>query len=398
MIFSRAISTNGIGYDINCGVRVLKTNLKKDEVRSSVSKLIDSLFNNVPSGVGSKARVKFDKDELSEILQMGAEWPVEQGYGWEKDLETLEENGSMNGDPDKISEKAMNRGKSQVGSLGSGNHFLELQYVDKIFDSKVADVYGLEEGQVTLMIHTGSRGFGHQVCSDYLRTIEKAAKKYNLPLPVKELVSAPINSREGQDYYKAMQAAANFAWANRQMITHWARESFSGVFDRPPEDLDMEILYDVAHNIAKEETHKVDGKKKKLMMHRKGSTRSFGAGRKEIPRKYRDVGQPVLIPGDMGTASYVLSGLEKGDKTFGSTAHGAGRLMSRTAATNEFWGGDVKDDLGREGIYVRSASMKTVAEEAPGAYKDIDDVIKVTEKAGISSPVARLKPMGVAKG
>lgn len=392
------ISPGGIGYDINCGVRVLKTNLNKNEVRSSVSNLIDSLFNNVPSGVGSKARVKFDKGELSEILQMGAEWPVEQGYGWEKDLESLEENGSMNGDPDKISEKAMNRGKSQVGSLGSGNHFLELQYVDKIFDSKAADVYGLEEGQVTLMIHTGSRGFGHQVCSDYLRTIEKAAKKYNLPLPVKELVSAPINSREGQDYYKAMQAAANFAWANRQMITHWARESFSGVFDRPPEDLDMEILYDVAHNIAKEETHKVDGKKKKLMMHRKGSTRSFGAGRKEIPRKYRDIGQPVLIPGDMGTASYILSGLEKGDKTFGSTAHGAGRLMSRTAATNKFWGGDVKDDLGKEGVYVRSASMKTVAEEAPGAYKDIDDVIKVTEKAGISSPVARLKPMGVAKG
>ena len=392
------ISPGGIGYDINCGVRTLKTNLRKNQVQPKINELVNKLFNNVPTGVGSKAKVKFNKGQLNEILQMGAEYPIEQGYGWDKDLETLEENGSMKGNPEKVSEKAKNRGKSQVGSLGSGNHFLEVQYVEKIFDKEKAKAFGLKENQVTLMIHTGSRGFGHQVCSDYLRTIEKAAKKYNLPLPDKELVSAPINSQEGRDYYEAMQAAANFAWANRQMITHWSRQAFEQIFGKTAEDLDMEILYDVAHNIAKEEEHKIDNKKRRLMLHRKGSTRAFGPGRKEIPKKYRNVGQPVLIPGDMGTASYILSGTKEEKRTFGSTAHGAGRLMSRTAATNKYWGEDVRDQLGKEGIYVRSASMKTVAEEAPGAYKNIDDVIKVTQEAGISTPVARLRPMGVAKG
>jgi tRNA-splicing ligase RtcB (3'-phosphate/5'-hydroxy nucleic acid ligase) len=325
---------------------------------------------------------------------------VEQGYGWDEDPKMLEEEGCLNeADVTKISSKAIQRGIPQVGSLGAGNHFLEIQKVADIYDEKVAKAYGItKKGQITVMIHTGSRGFGHQVCSDHLRVLERAVKKYDIWLPDKQLACAPVNSSEGSDYLKAMACAANFAWCNRQMIVHWVRESFESVLKRSAEDLDMHIVYDVCHNIAKREEHVVDGKKRKLIVHRKGATRAFGPSRSEIPSRYQDVGQPVLIPGDMGTESYVLHGIDASEETFGSTCHGAGRVMSRNQSVRQFRGEDIVEELGRRGIYVHPASLKVAAEEASGSYKNIREVVDIVDGAGISKKVARLEPIGVVKG
>jgi len=388
------ISPGGVGYDINCGVRLLKSNLTKEDVFDKRVEIIDAVFKNVPSGLGSQGKVKLSSKDLDEVLMVGAKWAVEEDYGWEKDLKHLESEGSMEGDPTKVSNNAKKRGMPQLGSLGSGNHFLEMQVIDEIYDEKTAEGFGLKEGQICFMMHTGSRGGGHQICSDYIQTMEGSYKKYNIKIPDRELVCAPIHSREGEDYFKAMSAGANFAWANRQMITHWIRESISKVMNEDPEDLGMGVLYDVAHNIAKIEKH--NGKK--YCVHRKGATRAFWKGRDELPKEYEDIGQPVIIPGDMGTASYIMVGIKTSKETFGSTCHGAGRVLSRSAAIKRFRGEDIIKRLEKEKIYVKAASPKVVAEEAPEVYKDIHNVVDVCAKAGLVGKVAKLKPIGVAKG
>ncbi len=395
------ISPGGVGYDINCGVRLLHTNLEKKDAEPKLRELVDALFRNVPSGLGSRGKMRLTRAQLDEVLENGARWGVEQGFGWQEDLERLEEGGCMAGaEAGRVSPRAKERGLPQLGSLGSGNHFLEIQVVDKIFDPEVASKFGLtHEGQVTVMIHTGSRGLGHQVCSDYLRTMERAVHQYKIVLPDRELVNVPVTSPEGQAYFSAMACAANYAWTNRQMIVHWVRQSFEQVLGRDAESLGLHIIYDVAHNIAKLEEHRIDGELKKVYVHRKGATRAFGPGHPDIPSIYREVGQPVLIPGDMGTASYVLVGTEQAmQETFASTAHGAGRRMSRTAARKQYWGENVRKELESKGIIVRAAKVTMIAEEAPGSYKDIHKVCEVSHKAGIARMVARLKPMGVAKG
>ena len=395
------ISPGGVGYDINCGVRLLHTNMEKKDVELKLREIVEALFRNVPSGLGSTGHVKLTPAQLDEVLERGARWAVENGFGWKEDLERLEEKGCMAGaDAKKVSAEAKHRGFPQLGSLGSGNHFLEVQKVDKIYDREVAKKFGIErEGQVTVMIHTGSRGLGHQVCSDYLRTMERVVRQYKIELPDRELVNVPVTSPEGQAYLAAMACAANYAWANRQMIVHWVRQSFEQVFGKDAESLGLHIVYDVAHNIAKLEEHSVDGGKRKVYVHRKGATRAFGPGHPDVPAMYRDVGQPVLIPGDMGTASYVLVGTEQAmQETFASTAHGAGRHLSRTAALKQFWGEEVKKQLESRGIIVRAAKISVIAEEAPGSYKSVDKVAEISHKAGIARKVARLVPMGVAKG
>jgi tRNA-splicing ligase RtcB len=395
------ISPGGVGYDINCGVRLLRTNLDKKDAEPKIRQIVESLFRNVPSGLGSTGHVKLSLSQLDQVLENGARWAVENGFGWNEDLDRLEEGGCLAGASSKnVSMSAKQRGFPQLGSLGSGNHFLEVQYVDKIYDLEVARKFGIDhEGQVTVMIHTGSRGLGHQVCSDYLRTMEQVVKKYKIELPDRELVNVPVASPEGQAYFSAMACAANYAWANRQMIVHWVRQSFEQVFGKDAEGLGLQIIYDVAHNIAKLEEHHIDGGRRKVYVHRKGATRAFGPGHPEVPSIYRDVGQPVLIPGTMGSASYVLVGTEQAmQETFGSTAHGAGRHMSRTAALKQFWGEEVKRDLEGKGIIVRAAKVSVIAEEAPLAYKDVDRVVKVSHDAGIARMIARLRPMGVAKG
>ena len=395
------ITPGGIGFDINCGVRLLKTNLNVSNVdEKKIRGIVDEMFKNVPSGLGSKAKIRLSKNELKDILIKGALSPVENGYGWEKDTEFLEENGCLDfADTSFVSDKAIHRGLSQVGSLGAGNHFLEIQKVDEIFNPDVAKIYGITEpGQITVMIHTGSRGFGHQVCTDHLRVLEKAVKKYNISLPDRQLACAPISSREGESYLKAMACAANFAWSNRQLIVHWVRESFEKILNDSAENMDMSIIYDVCHNIAKIEEHEVDGKKTEVCVHRKGATRAFGPGRKEIPLKYQDVGQPVIIPGDMGTESYLLNGTAESKESFSSACHGAGRIMSRHKATKKWRGEQIVNELGSRGIYVHPASFKVAAEEAPGAYKNISSVIDITHGAGLAKKVVRLKPIGVVKG
>ena len=395
------ISPGGVGFDINCGVRVMVTNLDERDVRPRLKELIFTLFENVPSGLGSKGKVRISPGQVDEVIVAGAKWAVERGYGWERDLEYLEENGCMEGaDPNAISHKAKTRGAPQLGTLGSGNHFLEIQRVDKIYDPEIARRFGItHEGQVTVMVHTGSRGFGHQVASDYLNVMLRNIGKLDFHLPDKQLICAYTTSREAERYFSAMKGAANYAWCNRQMISHWVRESFERVFRTPAEELGMEIVYDVAHNIAKLEEHTVDGKRVKVYVHRKGATRAFGPGRPEIPEKYRDIGQPVLIPGSMGTASYILIGTEKAmEECFGSTCHGAGRVMSRAAAKRRYWGRQVVEQLGQRGIIVKPASWAVAAEEAPGAYKDVDQVALACHKAGISKIIVRLVPIGVVKG
>ncbi len=394
------ISPGGVGFDINCGVRLLKTNLTEEQVKPKIKELVNVLFNNVPSGLGSKGKIRLKPGEIDEVLNHGAHWAVENGYGWEADLEHLEENGRMEeADADKVSDKAKKRGIPQLGSLGSGNHFLEVQRVDEIFDRETARIFGLDECEVTVMIHTGSRGCGHQICSDYLRVMDKSVKRYKMDLPDRQLACAPSDSPEGQDYFQAMAAGANFAWTNRQMIVHWVRESFEKVFKQGAEDMNLSIIYDIAHNIAKREIHNIKGRDTEVFVHRKGATRAFGPGRKEIPKEYRDVGQPVFIPGTMGTASYVLCGTQTAmEETFGSTAHGAGRKMSRAGAKRIYSGEEIKKSLENRGIFVKATSMPVVAEEAPGAYKDVDEVVQTAHDAGISRLVAKMIPLGVAKG
>ncbi|MET1124951.1 MAG: RtcB family protein [Archaeoglobaceae archaeon] len=393
------VSPGGVGFDINCGVRLLRSNLKVEEVRPKIRELIDALFVAVPSGVGSEGRLRVSDRELDEIFVVGAKWAVENGYGYERDLEHCEEGGALKGaKPEVVSKKARDRGRPQLGTLGSGNHFLEVQYVDKIYDEKAAKVMGLEEGMVTVMIHCGSRGLGHQVCTDFLEVLDRAVRKYGISLPDRQLACAPIKSREGEDYFGGMAASANYAWCNRQIITHWTRETFQKVFRMSEEDLGMELVYDVAHNIAKFEEHKVDGRRK-VCVHRKGATRAFGPGHRDLPADYRDIGQPVLIPGSMGTPSYVLIGTQRAmEETFGSTCHGSGRVMSRAAAKRKLRGSEVKQKLESRGIYVRATQGALLAEEAPEAYKSSDDVVEVVHRAGISRLVARLLPLGVAKG
>lgn len=395
------ISPGGVGYDINCGVRLIRTNLNENDVRQKLKELVNELFRAVPSGVGSEGAFKLSGSELDNVLTEGVKWAIKNGYGFEGDADVCEENGQMkDADPSKVSNMARKRGAPQLGSLGSGNHFLEVQKVDKIFDPEAAKEYGIDhEGQITILIHCGSRGFGHQVCTDYLRVSESALRKYNIQLPDRELACVPNNSPEGESYRKAMYAALNFAWSNRQMITHWTRKTLEKVFNMSESDLDMRLVYDVAHNIAKVEKHKVNGSSKDVVVHRKGATRAFPAGREEIPQKYRDFGQPVLLPGSMGTASWILRGGPKSmELTFGSTAHGAGRTMSRSAAKRSYTAQGVQEKLQSRGIYVKALTREGVVEEAPEAYKNVDAVADVSHKIGIATKVARLVPIGVIKG
>ena len=349
------LSPGGVGFDINCGVRMVKTNLMYDDVQSRIRELVDSMFQNVPAGLGSKGKVRLKGNQIDDVMNLGSEWAVENGYGWESDIKHTEENGRMkNADSDLVSDKAKKRGTPQLGSLGAGNHFLEIQRVDEIFDPVKARAYGINEiNQIMVMIHTGSRGAGHQIASDYLREMESAVKKYNIDLPDRQLACAPAQSKEAQDYFKAMACGANFAWNNRQLIMHWVRESFADVMDRDAEEMDMGLVYDVCHNIAKLEEHEVDGLRKRVYVHRKGATRAFGPGHPDVSADYREFGQPVIIPGDMGTASYVLAGTDIAMKeSFGSTCHGAGRVMSRKAAVRKFTPGQIREELRRDGIYV----------------------------------------------
>lgn len=396
------ISPGGVGYDINCGVRLLTTNLAEHDVRPKLVELNNMIFNNVPCGLGSRRKdFKLSMSQLDRVAQEGVKAIVEMGFGWSEDMAHCEEGGCMeNADPDKVSPTAKKRGLTQLGTLGSGNHFLEIQRVDEILDAKAAKTFGIEEeGQVTVMIHCGSRGFGHQICSDYLRTMERAVHKYKIALPDRELACAPGNTREAEDYYGAMACAVNFAFANRQTILHWVRQSFGRVYGAPAEKFGLNLVYDVAHNIAKIEQHKIEGASKKVWVHRKGATRAFPPNHTSIPVDYKPVGQPVIIPGSMGTSSWVLAGQEKAmDLSFGSTAHGAGRMMSRKAAKRSFWGGDIKKKMEKRGIVVRAASSVVLAEEADPAYKDVDNVVEVSDRLGIATKVVRFLPIAVVKG
>jgi tRNA-splicing ligase RtcB len=394
------LSPGGIGFDINCGVRLLRTNLTVNDVKPKLPQLLESMFKNVPSGLGETGKIKLNFSELDEVLENGVKWAVEKGYGNEKDMEFLEEKGCMKGAySDKVSNSAKKRGAPQLGTLGAGNHFLEVQVIDKIFLPDVARTFGFDKpGQICVMIHTGSRGLGHQVCTDYLRILETAFRDEIRKLPDRELVYAPSGTKECDDYFAAMAASANYAWTNRQLIMHWVRESFEKVLGKKEEEMGLEVIYDVAHNIGKIEDHDIDEKKSKVFLHRKGATRAFPAGSNEIPKEYRSVGQPVLLPGSMGTASYVLVGADTAKETFYSTAHGAGRVSSRSAMLRGVRGEDVADDLKKKGILTKAASWKVLAEEAPSAYKEIDEVARVTEDAGISKRVVRLVPLGVIKG
>ena len=394
------ISPGGVGYDINCGVRLLRSNLTEQTVRSKLKDLVNDLFSSIPSGVGSKGAVRLTNSELDEVLVNGVNWAIEHGYGSSNDSDVCEENGKIPGaDPNKVSDKARKRGAPQLGSLGSGNHFLEIQKVAEIHDEEAANRMGIKEGTITVLIHCGSRGFGHQVCSDYLRVAEQAMEKYDISLPDRELACVPNNSEEGESYRKAMFAALNFAWSNRQMITHWTRKSFERIFNQTESDLDMKLVYDVAHNIAKVEKHKVDGQERKLVVHRKGATRAFPSNRSEIPSKYQDLGQPVLVPGSMGTSSWILLGKPNSmDLSFGSTAHGAGRTMSRSKARRNFTEDYVKKSLNDKGIFIKALTRDGVVEETPEAYKDVDSVVNVSHNLGIASKVAKLVPIGVIKG
>ena len=381
------VSPGGIGYDINCGVRLIATNLSTSEVGSKLGALMKQLFRNVPSGVGSKGSVRLDGSGIEEVMRGGRQWAVDQGQGWPEDASREEEMGALaSADPSKVSPHAKERGLRQLGTLGSGNHFLEVQSVDRVLFPEKALELGLKEQQVVVMLHTGSRGLGHQVGTDYIARMDQDLQRRGEQLIDRQLSCAPIDSAPGRDYLAAMAAAANFAWANRELITHGVRTAFGSVFARSPEDLGMKVIYDISHNMAKIEVHEVEGHRRKLLVHRKGATRAFP-------------GQPVLIPGDMGTASYVLSGLETSmSRSFGSSCHGAGRLLSRTAASKQFDYREVKEGLRTRGIIVESASRDGVTEEAPGAYKDVDEVVSVSEGGGLARRVVRLVPLGVVKG
>ncbi|MGQ0798022.1 MAG: RtcB family protein [Methanobacteriota archaeon] len=395
------ISPGGIGFDVNCGVRLLRTNLTETEVRPKIKELVDACFANVPSGVGADGIVKVSRQDLDRLTTEGMAWSVAKGYAWPQDPEHVEARGCLpDADPTTVSERAKTRGKGQLGSLGAGNHFLEIQKVDRVYGETEAKALGIgTPGQVCVMIHTGSRGFGHQIATDYIETCEAVVRREGYALPDRQLACAPVGAKEGQDYWAAMCAGANFAWNNRQLITYGTRGAFSKVFGRSAEDLGMEIVYDVCHNIGKVEEHAVDGKRRKVLVHRKGATRAFPPGHPETPAKYKEVGQPVLIPGDMGTCSFVLVGLASAmERSFGSSCHGAGRQMSRAAATRKYRAGDVVKSLSDRGIYLHAASKAGIVEEAPGAYKNVEDVVRVAEGAGLTKIVARLVPLGVVKG
>lgn len=396
------ISPGGVGYDINCGVRLLSTSLIERDVKPKIKDLVNELFRSIPSGLGSQGAVKLTESNLDDLLVEGVKWAIEQGYGWNQDAEVCEEGGRMVGaDPTSVSNMARKRGSPQLGSLGSGNHFLEIQKVNRIYDDRAAKAMGItQEGQLTVLIHCGSRGLGHQICSDYLRISEIALRNRGLKLVDRELACVPNNSVEGEDYRKAMYCALNFAWSNRQLITHWTRKTFEKVFQMSEQQLDMNLVYDVAHNIAKVERHKLEGEgMRDLVIHRKGATRAFAAGMDELPSKYYSVGQPVIIPGSMGTASWILLGNKKSlDLSFGSTAHGAGRTMSRSAAKRSHTAENVRNRLESNGIYVKTLTKDGLVEETPDAYKDVDEVVNVSHSLGIATKVARLIPIGVIKG
>ncbi|HUV76328.1 MAG TPA: RtcB family protein [Dehalococcoidales bacterium] len=395
------VSPGGVGFDINCGVRLLRTNLTGEEVYPRIKELIDSLYNNVPSGVGSKGNIRLRGAEINEVMVKGSRWAVEHGYGRPEDLDTTEERGEMpRADPARVSSRARERGTPQLGTLGSGNHFLEVALVDHIYEPDIAGVMGINQiGQVMLYIHCGSRGLGHQVADDYIKEMVRAMTKYDISLPDRQLACSPVKSPEGQAYLAAMRCAANYAWANRQCITHWVRQSFCQILGKSEKEAGLELIYDVTHNIAKIEEHKVHGKQQRLCVHRKGATRAFPAGHPDVPAKYAKIGQPVLIPGDMGRVSYVLVGTEQAmEETFGSTCHGAGRVQSRTAAKKHLNGRAVLESLQSRGITVRAGSLPGLAEEASEAYKDVTSVVEVAHRAGISKIVARTRPIGVIKG
>ena len=394
------ISPGAVGFDINCGVRLLTTDLTYDDIRGRERELTDALFEAIPTGTGGGGVIGGSRAALDAVLEDGVEWALAEGMAIESDLTRCEDGGRRSdADPDAVSKRAKDRAMNQMGSLGSGNHFLEVQRVTDVFDADTADAYGLSESQLVVLIHCGSRGLGHQTCTDYLQRIEEEHDDLLARLPDRDLAAAPAGSELADAYYGAMCACINFAWVNRQLITHRTREVFADVFDRPWESMGMELLYDVSHNIAKRERHETDDGERALFVHRKGATRAFPPGHPEVPAAYRDTGQPVIIPGSMGAGSYVLSGGEQSlSETFGSTAHGAGRLMSRTRAKDEFWGGDVQDDLEARQVYVRASSGATIAEEAPGVYKDIDEVVRVSDALGIGDKVARTFPVCNIKG
>jgi tRNA-splicing ligase RtcB len=391
------VSAGGVGFDINCGVRLLASDMSLDELKPKLDALLNQMFRDIPCGTGKKGVIgALSFDDLDRVLKNGAHWAVEKGYGTAADLEHIEETGRLpNADPAAVSDRAKQRGKDQLGTLGSGNHFAEVQYVVEVFDGEAAKAFGLWPHQAVVMIHSGSRGLGHQVCTDYLEVMQSAMKKYNIQIVDRQLACVPIKSPEGQNYLKAMAAAANFAFANRQMMTHWTREAFQRVLGRG----NLKVVYDVCHNIAKEEVHLVDGKLRKVLVHRKGATRAFPKHRPELPKDYYEVGQPVLIPGSMGTCSYVLVGTERAmEETFGSSCHGAGRAMSRHAAKKNITAEQLIKELKDKGIHVRGASKSGLTEEKPDAYKDVSQVVEVVHNAGIAKKVAKLVPVGVIKG
>ena len=394
------ISPGGVGYDINCGVRLVRTNLCLEDVQPHRERLIDVLFNTVPCGVGRGGRVKFKRGELKRLLERGSPYVLERGFGWDSDLEFTEDGGCLRGArPDFVSERAYQRGADQCGSLGSGNHFLEIQVVDRVDDPEVGGVLGLAEGDITLMIHSGSRGLGYQICDDAIKDLRDTPRKYGITLPDKQLVCAPVRSPEGERYLGAMGAAANFAWCNRQIMTHLARQVFAEVFGQSAERLGMSLIYDVAHNIAKMEPYEVGGKTATLCVHRKGATRAFPPGHPELPQRYRSIGQPVLVPGDMGRFSYVLVGRpEAMEHTFGTCCHGAGRRLSRGAAIRAAKGRSIRKELLERGVIARARGRTGLDEEQPEAYKDVLEVVNVVHNSGISHRVARLKPLAVIKG
>jgi len=397
------ISPGAVGYDINCGVRLLVSNLEAEAVAPYVESLIGALFHNVPSGYGKRGghgSIRLSSRQMDQVLERGAAWAVSQGYGSRDDLVRTEDQGGMSGaDPGAVSRRAKERGATQLGTLGSGNHFVEIQVVEEIYEPEVAEKFGLFLGQLAIEIHSGSRGLGHQVCTDYVRSLQGAVQRYGIQLPDRELVCAPLDSPEGRAYFGAMAGAANFAWANRQCLANLARETFDLELAGKFKDRELRMVYDVTHNIAKLEEHEVDGKRMKLCIHRKGATRAFPPGHPAVPEPYQSVGQPVLVPGDMGTASYVLVGTERAmEETFGACCHGAGRVMSRSAAKRKIRGDRLREELRAQGIYVRAGSMPGLAEEAPEAYKDIERVVNVVHELGIARKVARLRPLAVMKG
>ena len=394
------ISPGGVGYDINCGVRLLRSDLSAKDVKGRIPKLMQSLFANIPCGVGRTGKIKFNIAQQRRILAEGSAYVVGRGFGDSADLDHTESGGCLAGaDPDALSPRAHERGKGQCGTLGAGNHFVEVQVVDEIYDKRAAEIFDLQVGQVTVMIHSGSRGLGYQVCDDSIKALQKTPAKYGIELPDRQLICAPVNSPEGQRYFSAMRAAANYAWANRQVLMHLVRQSFAEFFGRSWSQLGMELIYDVAHNIAKLETYEVDGRKKLLCVHRKGATRSFAPGHPEVPGRYRGIGQPVIIPGDMGRYSYLLVGQETAmQQTFGSACHGAGRLMSRGAAIRSARGRDIRRELAEKGITAIAQGRRGLDEEQPAAYKDVNLVVDIVHKAGLAKKVCRMRPLGVIKG